>query len=89
MTEMTEMIEMTEQRRARRRLARPKQELEADYDSVVYALSGCSECLGANDRIGPGTESFELTLEAGEVVDIVVDGYDGAGSFVLTVAPAQ
>ncbi len=35
MTEMTEMIEMTEQRRARRRLARPKQELEADYDAVV------------------------------------------------------
>jgi hypothetical protein len=62
-------------------------ELDASYDSVLYVLSQCSMCLGADDAIGPGVESVTVVLAPSETIAIVVDGYDDSGSFSLSILP--
>ncbi len=58
------------------------------YDTVLYVLDGtCSGAeIACDDDSGAGTQSsITLNLSAGQTVIVVVDGYGGAGDFVLNV----
>jgi len=68
--------------------------LEAEYDSILYALSSCpvssGTCLTAHDEIGANlTEFITIDVQANQTVFIVVDGWansiDINGTYALTV----
>lgn len=64
----------------------------SSYDTALMVLA--SDCDGAqlacNDDIGTEESAVLVTLEAGETILIVVDGYGGAaGDFLLNIDEAQ
>jgi hypothetical protein len=69
---------------------------DSDYDTVLTLLDG-DDCMGAelacDDDGGPSTQSrLVATLAAGQVVNIVIDGWDGAFgdySLAITTAPDE
>ncbi|WP_437942748.1 hypothetical protein [Sorangium sp. So ce341] len=64
----------------------------SSYDTVLHVHSdGCGgETLKCNDDGGgSGTSKVTLTLTAGEVITVIVDGYGSlSGSFTLNITPA-
>ena len=69
------------------------------YDIAMYARTSCTEdstCIaGSDSAFATGTESFDVTLNAGEPVYVFIDGWsnndDVTGDFTLTAtlsAPA-
>ncbi|MEC9071844.1 MAG: hypothetical protein VX938_05665, partial [Myxococcota bacterium] len=66
--------------------------VDADFDSVIYAVSDCGSvdgtCLGAADNGNP--EELKLALAPGQPIFIIVDGWsdtsDQSGPFTLTVS---
>jgi len=68
--------------------------LDPQYDSALYAVSGCpittTTCLKADEKIGSDiTEFLILDLQAGQNIFIVVDGWSNSsntvGAYTLTV----
>ncbi len=61
-----------------------------DFDTVVYVLGACDDasteiaCDDDGGGQGPSVVSFDAV--AGQTYFIVVDGYDGAGNFELSIA---
>ncbi len=64
----------------------------SSFDTVLSVLTGCDgERLACNDDWDSLQSQVEVSLEAGEQVLIVVDGYGfgSAGSFVVNINPAD
>ncbi len=71
--------------------------LEAQYDSTLYAVTGCpidsTTCLKADDIVGASqTESITIDVNANQTVFIVVDGWaniidvsSASGAYTLSV----
>lgn len=67
--------------------------LEASFDSALYVVADCdaiaASCLAAVDAVGLAAEELLLTLAAGELVYIIVDGFSNlggvGGDYVLRV----
>ncbi|MFT7626122.1 MAG: hypothetical protein ACI9WU_005315, partial [Myxococcota bacterium] len=68
--------------------------LDAQFDSALYAVTDCdavgTSCLAADEIAGnPSLETLTLTLTAGQVVFVVVDGFgntgDNHGAYSLTI----
>ena len=59
--------------------------LDADFDAVIHALSGCGE---GESCLGTASETLELELEGGVTVYLVVDGAtesESSGAFEIEV----
>ncbi len=57
-----------------------------NFDSLLYVASDCDfvSCLGKDDNVGDGGEEVEVTLEEGQMVYVVVDGwYANSGQYEL------
>jgi len=62
-------------------------ETGTNFDSLLYVSSDCdfSSCLGQDDHYSDGGEEVEVTLEEGQTVYVVVDGWSSqSGQFELT-----
>ncbi|MCA9524775.1 MAG: hypothetical protein KC549_00580, partial [Myxococcales bacterium] len=63
----------------------------SDYDTVVYVRTDCADAaseLGCNDDAdGTLQSAVEFEAEAGATYHVFVDGFAGAGDYVLTVTP--
>jgi len=61
--------------------------LGSDYDTVMYLRDGACTGpeLGCNDDSGGFSSTVSELLAAGQRVFVVLDGFSGAGDFVLTI----
>ncbi|MFO7564991.1 MAG: PPC domain-containing protein [Enhygromyxa sp.] len=59
----------------------------SSYDTVLYVRDGdCNGVeLACNDDYDDSTSAVEVYLETDQLVTIIVDGYDGSGSYQLSV----
>ena len=59
----------------------------SDFNTVVYLLRTVGRGVACNDNFADLTSQVEVTLEEGESVIVVVDGYDeeSAGDYVVNV----
>ncbi len=66
--------------------------LTPQFDAALYVQGTCGDtasCQGSDDQLPPQAETLTLTLTAGEVVTIVVDGwnnsFDESGPYILDI----
>lgn len=61
--------------------------LDSSFDSVIYAVTDCADVAGSTITCSDFPEEISFTIESGDTVYIIVDGYalDKMGSYTLDV----